>query len=78
MKSLKGTEKARVRAKTAANARWCKNRADKSLDKAISELEEAVSNLHRKLQTVALVSGESYTSLIDGCLSDVARVLKEK
>jgi hypothetical protein len=78
MKSLKGTEKARVSAKTAANARWGKHRAGKYWDKAISELEEAVQNLRRKLHTVALVSGELYTSVADGFINDLTPVLIEK
>jgi Zn-dependent M32 family carboxypeptidase len=69
--------KAHVRARTAADARWRQHRASKPLDKAVRELEEAVQNLQRKLQTVATVSDEPYESLIDGCLSDVASVLRD-
>jgi hypothetical protein len=66
VRSLKGTETAKIRARKAAEGRWRKHRTDKSLATAISELEQAVANLQRKLHTVAVVSGEPYTSLVDG------------
>jgi hypothetical protein len=77
VRSLKGTETAKIRARKAAEGRWRKHRTDKSLATAISELEEAEQNLRRKLHTVAIVSGEKYESLIEECLADIARVLRE-
>ena len=65
MKSLKGTEKARVRAQKGAEGRWAKHRTNKTLDAAVSELADTMQDLRRKLQTVATISGEPYSALIE-------------
>lgn len=56
----------------SANARWPNQWCRETFGKAVSELEKAMQNLRRKLHTVALVSGEPYTSLVNGCINDVA------
>jgi hypothetical protein len=75
-KILKGTDEARVRAKTATTARWKNHVASKPLADAIAELEKTMRNLRRKLEVVAFVSGEPYSALVPECLNDVALVLR--
>jgi hypothetical protein len=64
-------EKARARAKVAANARWKKHRAGKSLAIALSEMEKAIENLQLKVQTVATISGEPYSELMRECIESL-------
>ena len=76
MQNLKGTETARIRAKKGAEGRWKKHRAGKPLDNAVKELEEAMENLRRRLETVATVADEPYESLVQGCIDETTRVLE--
>jgi hypothetical protein len=77
MRSLKGTETAKIRAQKAATARWKKHRPEKSIEMAVAELGEAIRNLKCKLRTLATISGESYETLIDGCVEAVTGVLRK-
>jgi hypothetical protein len=78
MQNLRGTQTAKIRAKKAAEGRWKKHRAGKSLDDAVQELEEAMENLRRRLETVSAAADEPYDSLIQGCIDEVTRILSRK
>jgi hypothetical protein len=60
--ALRGTKKAIDRAKKAANARWLKAA---NTDKAVDDVAAAATNLRKKLEVVAAVSGEPLPKVVE-------------